>query len=154
MPHQGWQEIEGLPRITHQIWLPWLLPWLLLDLQHLGKRQQGGGQWPWGDLTANLGRAHPSGLVCIPQGTPLRFSSRMSCPQNCPHTSQAAPTLTFLLLTWDTSNTRNQATYSGNQTTHTRSQTTHAGSQATCSCKEKEKDWSFSSGGNMVDGVG
>lgn len=85
----------------------------------------------------------------------------MSCLQNCPHTSQAAPTLTFLLLTWDTSNTRNQATYSRNQTTHTRSQTTHAGSQtthagsqATCSCKEKEKDWSFSSGGNMVDGVG
>lgn len=39
------RETEGLPRLTHQIWLPWLLPWLLLpDLQHLGKRQQEGGQ--------------------------------------------------------------------------------------------------------------
>lgn len=135
------REPEGLPRLTHQIWLPWLLLWLLLlDLQHLGRDSKGGVR-SWRGLTAHLSRAPPSGLVCSPPGTLVRFSSSLSCPWNCPHTSQAALTLAFLLLTWDTSNTRNQATYSRNQATHTRSQATHTRSQTTCSCKEKEKDW-------------
>lgn len=76
-------------------------------------------------------------------------------PDLLPH---QPPPHAFLLLTWDSSNTRGQATYSRSQGTYARSKATHAGSQttytrsqATSSCKEREKDWGFSSGGEVVE---
>lgn len=60
----------GFSKPTHRIWLPSLLLLLLRpELRPLSRDSKSGGQCPQGGSSPGmLGRAHPSHLVCIPQG--------------------------------------------------------------------------------------